>query len=34
VRTLTIARPEKEIRKAVIEARFDTLKGASELGEE
>ncbi len=31
VRTLTISRPEKEVRSAVIDARFDTLIGATEL---
>lgn len=31
VRTLTISKPEKEVRSAVIEARFDTLIGAPEL---
>ena len=31
VRTLTISRPEKEVRSAVIDARFDTLIGAPEL---
>ena len=34
VRTLTISRPEKEIRAAVIDARFDTLAGAAELSRE
>lgn len=33
VRTLTISRPEKEVRSAVIDARFDTLKGANELSQ-
>ena len=31
VRTLTISRPEKEVRTAVIDARIDTLIGAKEL---
>lgn len=31
MRTLTISKPEKEVRSAVIEARFDTLIGAPEL---
>ncbi len=31
VRTLTISKPEKEVRLAVIDARFDTLTGATEL---
>lgn len=31
VRTLTISRPEKEVRAAVINARIDTLAGAKEL---
>lgn len=31
VRTLTISRPEKEVRAAVIDARIDTLDGAKEL---
>lgn len=31
VRTLTISRPEKDVRLAVIDARFDTLAGAKEL---
>lgn len=31
VRTLTISRPEKEVRAAVIDARLDTLSGAREL---
>ncbi len=31
VRTLTISRPEKEVRDAVIDARLDTLSGAKEL---
>ena len=31
VRTLTISRPEKEVRAAVIDARLDTLSGATEL---
>ena len=31
VRTLTISRPEKEIRAAVIDARFDTVAGAKDL---
>ena len=31
VRTLTISRPEKEVRAAVIDARFDTLAGAAAL---
>lgn len=33
VRTLTIARPEKEVRSAVIDARIDTLSGAKELSD-
>lgn len=32
VRTLTISRPEKEVRTAVIDARIETLTGAAELG--
>lgn len=31
VRTLTISRPEKDVRNAVIDARMDTLSGAKEL---
>lgn len=31
VRTLTISRPEKEVRAAVVDARLDTLSGAAEL---
>lgn len=31
VRTLTISRPEKEVRSAVIDARLDTLLGATDL---
>ena len=34
VRTLTIARPEKEIRDAVINARFETLAGSLDLSED
>ena len=34
VRTLSISRPEKEVRAAVIEARIDTLRGALLLGDE
>lgn len=33
VRTLTISRPDKEVRTAVINARFDVLCGAKELSE-
>lgn len=31
VRTLTISRPEKEVRAAVIDARIDTVAGAKDL---
>lgn len=34
VRTLTISRPEKEIRNAVIDARLDSLNGATDISNE
>lgn len=34
VRTLTISRPEKNIRRSVIDARFDTVTGAEDLSRE
>ncbi len=34
VRTLTISRPEKEVRTAVIDARIDTLQGTNDLSPE